>query len=354
VAASNVNRVGAGELSERAQHLLKALIECYIQDGQPVGSRTLARHAELDLSPATIRNVMADLEELGLVSAPHTSAGRMPTAQGYRVFVNSLLKVKLLDSGEVMQLQRQLDPQGTLPDLLGRASKLLSGVTQLAGLVTVPRWERAILRHAEFLALSDDRVLAIFVINDSEVHNHVIHTQRRFAPAELQQAANYLNAHFAGKELQEVRGGLVAAMHDVKETANALMQAAMEAAEKVIDSEQQRPDYVLAGQTNLMGFAEFSDLARLRQLFEAFAEKRDILHLLDHCLRSDGVQIFIGDESGYELFGDCSVITAPYRAEGKVVGVLGVIGPTRMAYERVIPIVDITARLLGAALNSRQ
>jgi heat-inducible transcriptional repressor len=345
--------VAIGELNERAQQLLKTLIECYIQDGQPVGSRTLARHSELDLSPATIRNVMADLEELGLVSAPHTSAGRMPTAQGYRVFVNSLLKFKSLDNGEVIQLQRQLDPQGTLPDLLGRASNLLSGLTKLAGLVTVPRWEQAILRHVEFIGLSEDRVLAIFVINDSEVQNHVIRTERRFTPAELEQAANYLNAHFAGKELQAVRSGLVAAMQDVKETVNALMQAAMEAAERVIDSEQKRPDYVLAGQTNLMGFAEFSNLERLRQLFDAFAEKRDILHILDQCLRSDGVQIFIGDESGYELFGDCSVITAPYRAEGKVVGVLGVIGPTRMAYERVIPIVDITARLLGAALNSR-
>lgn len=342
-----------GELSERAQQLLKTLIECYILDGQPVGSRTLARHSELDLSPASIRNVMADLEELGLVSAPHTSAGRIPTAQGYRVFVNSLLKVKSLDSGEVMQLQRQLDPQGSLPDLLGRVSKSLSGLTKLAGLVTVPRWDQAVLRHVEFISLSENRVLAIFVINDSEVQNHVIRTQRRFTPAELEQAANYLNAQFVGKELQTVRSGLVAAMQDVKETANALMQAAMEAAEKVIDSEQKQPDYVLAGQTNLMGFAEFSNLERLRQLFDAFSEKRDILHILDQCLRSDGVQIFIGDESGYDLFGDCSVITAPYRAEGKVVGVLGVIGPTRMAYERVIPIVDITARLLGAALNSR-
>jgi len=330
------------------------LIECYIRDGQPVGSRTLARHTKLDLSPATIRNVMSDLEEMGLVSAPHTSAGRKPTAQGYRVFVNSLLRVKSLDSGEVLQLQRQLDPQGSLPDLLGRASKLLSGVTQLAGLVTVPRWDQAILRHVEFLALSEDRVLAIFVINDSEVQNHVIHTQRRFTPSELQQAANYLNAHFVGKELQEVRRSLVTAMQDVKEMANALMQAAMEAADKAQDNEKNQADYVLAGQTNLMGFAEFSNLERLRQLFEAFAEKRDILHLLDQCLSSDGVQIFIGDESGYELFGDCSVITAPYRSEGKVLGVLGVIGPTRMAYERVIPVVDITARLLGAALNSRQ
>jgi len=346
--------VETGELNERAQSLLKSLIECYIRDGQPVGSRTLARHTKLDLSPATIRNVMSDLEEMGLVSAPHTSAGRKPTAQGYRVFVNSLLRVKSLDSGEVLQLQRQLDPQGSLPDLLGRASKLLSGVTQLAGLVTVPRWDQAILRHVEFLALSEDRVLAIFVINDSEVQNHVIHTQRRFTPSELQQAANYLNAHFVGKELQEVRRSLVAAMQDVKEMANALMQAAMEAADKALDNEKNQADYVLAGQTNLMGFAEFSNLERLRQLFEAFAEKRDILHLLDQCLSSDGVQIFIGDESGYELFGDCSVITAPYRSEGKVLGVLGVIGPTRMAYERVIPVVDITARLLGAALNSRQ
>ena len=346
--------MGNGELSERAQHLLKTLIECYIRDGQPVGSRTLSHHSVLDLSPATIRNVMADLEDLGLVSTPHTSAGRKPTAQGYRVFVNSLLRVQALDSGEVLQLQRQLDPQGSLPDLLGRASKLLSGVTRLAGLVTLPRWDQVLLQHVEFLSLSDNRVLAIFVINDSEVQNHVIRTERRFTASELEQAANYLNAHFAGKELQEVRRGLVAAMHDAKETVNALMQAAMEAAERVIDSEQKQPDYVLAGQTNLMGFAEFSNLERLRQLFEAFAEKRDILHLLDQCLHSDGMQIFIGDESGYELFGDCSVITAPYRSEGKVVGVLGVIGPTRMAYERVIPIVDVTAKLLGAALNSRQ
>ena len=346
--------MGKGELSEREQQLLKVLIECYIRDGQPVGSRTLARHSDLELSPATIRNIMADLEDMGLVSAPHTSAGRVPTAQAYRVFVNSLLRVKSLDSGEVLQLQRQLDPQGSLPELLGRASKLLSGVTQLAGLVTVPRWDQAVLRHVEFLQLSDDRVLAIFVINDNAVQNHVIHTQRRFSQSELEQATNYLNANFAGQELQEVRRGLLAAMQDVKETVNALMQAAMDAAEKVIDNEQKQPDYVLAGQTNLMGFAEFSNLERLRKLFDAFAEKRDILHLLDQCLGSEGVQIFIGDESGYELFGDCSVITAPYRSEGKVVGVLGVIGPTRMAYERVIPIVDITARLLGAALNSRQ
>lgn len=348
--------MASGELSERAQHLLKILIECYILDGQPVGSRTLARHSELDLSPATIRNVMADLEELGLVSAPHTSAGRRPTAHGYRVFVNSLLKVRSLDSDEVLQLQlqRQLDPQGSLPDLLERVSKLLSGVTQLAGLVTVPRWDQAILRHVEFIGLSDNRVLAVFVINDSEVQNHVINTQRRFTVSELLQAGNYLNANFAGKELQAVRSGLVEAMQEVKEAANALMQAVMEVAEKAVDKEQHQPDYVLAGQTNLMSFAEFSNLGRLRQLFDAFAEKRDIIHLLDQCLRSDGVQIFIGDESGYELFGDCTVITAPYRAEGKVLGVLGVIGPTRMPYERVIPVVDITARLLSAALNSRQ
>lgn len=343
-----------GELSERAQSLLKSLIECYIQDGQPVGSRTLARHSELDLSPATIRNVMADLEELGLVTAPHTSAGRKPTAQGYRVFVNSLLRVESLDSEEVQRLQRQLDPEGTLPELLERASKMLSGVTQLAGVVTVPRWERTVLRHVEFLSLSANRVLAIFVFNDSDVQNHVIRTERRFSPAELEQAGNYLNAHYTGKDLRTVRRELLAAMQDVKETANALMQAVMDAAERSMDSDQKQSDYVLAGQTNLMGFAEFANLDRLRQLFKAFAEKRDILHLLDQCLRSEGMQIFIGDESGYPPFGDCSLIMAPYCSQGKVLGVLGVIGPTRMAYERVIPVVDITARLFGAALNSRQ
>lgn len=345
--------MSSNELNERAQQLLKTLVECYIRDGQPVGSRTLARSSDLDLSPASIRNVMADLEELGLVTSPHTSAGRVPTAQGYRVFVDSLLRVQLLESEEVQQLQRQLALGETpISELVGRASRLLSGVTRMAGLVTVPRRERALLRHVEFVALSDNRVLAIFVINDSEVQNHVIHTERDFTPSELTQAANYLNRHCIGKELNAVRADVVGAMREAKDLATSLLQAAMEVAERAQQGADQR-DYVLAGQTNLMDFSEFSNVGELRQLFDAFAEKRDILHLLDQCLGSNGVQIFIGDESGYQVLGNCSVVTAPYGVDGKTLGVLGVIGPTRMAYERVIPIVDVTAKLLGAALNSR-
>lgn len=345
--------MSSAELNERAQQLLKALVECYIRDGQPVGSRTLARSSDLDLSPASIRNVMADLEELGLVTSPHTSAGRIPTAQGYRVFIDSLLKVQFLESEEVRQLQRELAADTPLSELLARASRLLSGVSQMAGLVTVPRREGAILRHVEFVALSADRVLAIFVINDSEVQNHVIRTERQFSPAELEQAANYLNSEYGGLELTEVRRGVVRAMQRAKDTATSLLQAVMDVAEQAQQVTNQR-DYVLAGQTNLMSFSEFSNLGTLRGLFDAFAEKRDILHLLDQCINSNGVQIFIGDESGYKVLGNCSVVTSPYTVNGKTLGVLGVIGPTRMAYERVIPLVDVTAKLLGAALNSRQ
>lgn len=344
--------VSSNELNDRAQQLLKTLVECYIRDGQPVGSRTLARSSDLDLSAASIRNVMADLEELGLVTSPHTSAGRVPTAQGYRMFINSLLRVQLLESEEVQRLQRQLAGETPEAELLARASRLLSGVTHMAGLVTVPRRERASLRHVEFVPLSDNRVLAIFVVNDSEVQNHVIHTERRFSPSELTQAANYLNSQYAGKELKEVRRGVVRAMQEAKDTATALLQAVMDVAEQAHTVNQR--DYVLAGQTNLMSFTEFSNVGALRQLFEAFAEKRDILHLLDQCLTTNGVQIFIGDESGYEVLGNCSVVTSPYSVDGKTIGVLGVIGPTRMAYERIIPLVDVTAKLLGAALNSRQ
>lgn len=344
--------MSSAELNERAQQLLKALVECYIRDGQPVGSRTLARSSDLDLSPASIRNVMADLEELGLVTSPHTSAGRIPTAQGYRVFIDSLLKVQFLESEEVRQFQRELAADTPLSELLARASRLLSGVSQMTGLVTVPRREGAILRHVEFVALSADRVLAIFVINDSEVQNHVIRTERQFSPAELEQAANYLNSEYAGLELTEVRRGVVRAMQRAKDTATSLLQAVMDVAEQAQQVTNRR-DYVLAGQTNLMSFSEFSNLGTLRGLFDAFAEKRDILHLLDQCINSNGVQIFIGDESGYKVLGNCSVVTSPYSVDGKTLGVLGVIGPTRMAYERVIPLVDVTAKLLGAALNSR-
>jgi len=340
-------------ISERAQRLLKTLIESYIRNGQPVGSRSLARNAGLDLSPATIRNVMADLEELGFVKSPHTSAGRVPTAKGYRLFVDSLLKMEPLDGSQVLRLKDELDPEQDSKILLERASDLLSEVTRMAGIVTVPRPDHRTLRRVEFLPLSDRRVLAILVINEQEVQNRIIHTARPYTASELTQASNYLSAAFAGRDIDAVRDNLVKEMQEVRENMNRMMLAAIEMADKVFEPAANESDYVLAGQTNLMGVAGMADVEKLRHLFEAFTKKRDILHLLDQSLKAEGVQIFIGEESGYQVLDECSVVTSPYEVGGQVVGVLGIIGPTRMAYERVIPIVDMTARLLSAALNRR-
>lgn len=341
------------ELGDRAQSLLKTLIESYIRDGQPVGSRTLSRDSGLDLSPASVRNVMADLEELGLVTSPHTSAGRIPTVKGYRVFVDSLLTVQPLDSAEVQKIQGELGLDNAVPDLLQRASHLLSSITRMAGVVTLPRRDQIALRHIEFISLSERRVLAIFVLNTGEVQNKIIHTARQFNPAELQQAANYLNAHYIGHDVSEARGRLLEEMRAARDGLHQIMHSGVEMAEAVLHVGSDEGDYVLAGQTNLMEFAELSNVTKLRQLFDAFNEKRDILHLLDQCVASDGVQIFIGEESGYHVLGDCSIITSAYEADGRILGVLGVIGPTRMDYERVIPLVDVTAKLLSAALNQR-
>lgn len=339
------------ELTERAQYLFKALVERHIRDGQPVGSRTLARDSKLNLSPATIRNVMADLEELGLIQSPHTSAGRVPTAQGYRFFVDSLLTIKPLDEGELRSLKAQFE-QGEDPSrLLSAASSLLSDITSLAGVVMLPRREQVALRQIEFLALSDSRVLVILVVNEREVQNRIIHTTRRYSSSELTQAANFINEHFAGRTLREVRNRLIKQMQADREDMDRLMRSALEMAQQAFSEDENEDDYLMAGETNLMSYAEMSDMKRLRQLFEAFGTKRDILHLLDQSLAADGLQIFIGNEAGHEALDVCSVVTSPYTVGDQVVGVLGVIGPTRMAYGRVIPIVDVTARLLGAALK---
>ncbi|MBI5040691.1 MAG: heat-inducible transcriptional repressor HrcA [Gammaproteobacteria bacterium] len=343
-------------LNERAQYLLRVLIERYIRDGEPVGSRTLARDAAMELSPATIRNVMADLEDLGFVKSPHTSAGRMPTVQGYRFFVDSLLTVQPLDGVDMQRLRTELNLDLNRKDLVERASNLLSGITRMAGVVMLPRRKQAALRRIDFLPLSDKRVLVIMVINEREVQNRIIHVNRAYTTAELEVAAAFLNEQFGGKDLAAVRDVIVADMQQTHEDMNRMMKAAVEMAGQVFraDDLQEREDVVFAGQTNLMGFRELCEVDTLRHLFEAFNQKREILHLLDQCVNAEGVQIFIGEESGYTALDECSVVTAPYSVDGKVVGVLGVIGPTRMAYDRVIPIVDTTARLLGAALNPRE
>ena len=341
-------------LSERAQRLLKVLVESYIRDGQPLGSRTLARTAGLRLSPATIRNVMADLEEFGFVRSPHTSAGRIPTTLGYRLFVDTMLKVKPINDEMVGQLKGELDPDMNRQALVEAASRLLSGITQLAGIVTVPRKDHVVLRQIEFLELSENRVLAILVMNQHEVQNRVVHLDRPYRSGELQEIANYLNTQFAGNDLKDVRQRILNELEAVRQDMDRLMRSAIDLGEKVFAVDKvEDEDYIVAGQTNLMEYAELSSVETLKQLFDAFTHKREILVLLDKCIWAEGVHIFIGQESGYAAFDECSVVSAPYSVEGDAVGVLGVIGPTRMAYDRVIPVVDITAKLLGSALNSR-
>ncbi len=341
-------------LNERTQHLLKVLVERYIRDGQPVGSRTLARDAGLDLSPATIRNVMADLEDLGYLQSPHTSAGRVPTARGYRLFIDALLNVPPLDHREVEILRRRIDqPVQNSAELARTVSDLLSGVTRLAGIVMVPRRNVVTLRHVEFLPLSENRVLVVLVLNAQEVQNRIIQTRRPYSAVELNQAAQYLNGQFAGKGIQQVRETLLRDLRETRDNLDRLMQTVVEMAEQTFENDPVGEDYVVAGQTHLMQCADLSDLDTLRQLFEAFNHKSDLLHLFDQCLHADGVQIFIGEEAGSSVLQGCSVVTAPYTVEGQVLGVLGVIGPTRMAYDRVIPVVEVTARLLAAALNDQ-
>ena len=343
-------------LGERAQHLLRILVETYIREGQPVGSRALSRESGLQLSSATVRNVMADLEELGFVASPHTSAGRVPTDKGYRFFVDTLLQLRPLDEAATAEIRRQVEAsRDSSTDLITAVSQLLSSATRLAGVVTLPRTRSASITQVEFVALSENRVLVVLVFNDREVQNRIIQLERRYSPDELKRASSYLNEQFRGRTLREVRQEILRQLSEAHAHLNQIMLEAISVAQQVFESGgDDRLEYVIKGETNLMGMAELTSVEKLRRLFEAFNEKRDFLHLLDHSLKAEGVQIFIGHESGYQILDDCSVVTAPYADGESVVGVLGVIGPTRMAYERVIPIVDMTAKLLGAALNSRR
>jgi heat-inducible transcriptional repressor len=290
------------------------------------------------------------------VASPHTSAGRVPTDKGYRFFVDTLLKLKPLDNEEVDEIERRLvGDAANGRSLVQTVSQMLSSVTQMAGLVTLPNPNYVALSQLEFISLSENRALAIMVMNNREVQNRVVQLDRFYAPEELRRAANYLNEAFAGRSLPDVRALLVEQLKDAQQHMNQIMLDAVQVAQKVFDREpNERVEYVIAGETNLMGFAELSNIDRLRRLFEAFNEKHDMLRLLDSCLHAEGIQIFIGQESGYRILDDISVVTAPYMQDNNVIGVLGIIGPTRMAYERVIPIVDVTAKLLGSALNARK
>jgi len=345
-------RMAAGEISKRASVLLKALVEHHIRDGQPVGSSTLREAAGLPVSAATIRNVMSDLEERGFLHSPHTSAGRVPTALGYRVFVDSLLQVQPLEQEAVSVLRAELHPDKSSSDLVQSASHLLSSITAQAGLVTVPRPETNQLRQVEFLPLSGDRVLVILVVNEREVQNRIIHTRRVYTEEELREAAVLVNQRYAGRPLSEVQSRIVREMQEARSQIDNYLEEALTLANQALEQEEQDDEYVMAGQSRLLGGATAEEFDRLRGLFESFERKKDLLHLLERCTRADGVQIFIGEEAGYEVFGDFSVVTAPYSDGARTLGVLGVIGPTRMEYNRVIPIVDVTARMLSSALSS--
>ena len=349
-----VTKANSSQLSERSLYLFKVLVEHFIQDGAPVGSRTLAKDSSLNLSPATIRNVMADLEDFGLLDSPHTSSGRVPTAKGYRLFVDNLLRIKDLNSIEVEKIAKELDPENDFKSLMQRTSSMLSDITQLAGVVMLPRTEQSTLQHMEFVALSGNRVLVILVVNDREVQNRIIHTSRAYSASELQEASNYLNEIFVGKDLTFVRNNILDELERTKEKLNQSMQTAIEMAQLAFDYEKSKinkDELFFSGETNLMDVAELCEVEKLKKLFNTFNQKRDILHLLEQAISADGIQIFIGEESGHDVLDNCSVVTSPYEVDGKILGVLGVIGPTRMHYERVIPIVDVTAKMLGSALN---
>lgn len=347
-------------LDPRARQLLRTLISRYIRDGAPVGSQTLARHAGLDVSPATIRNILGDLEDLGLLSSPHASAGRVPTAQGYRVFVDSLLQVRPLPETELVRLRQEL-PAGTgTQALLGNASELLSAMSHFVGVVSVPRRGQFAFRHIDFVPLEGGRVLAILVFADNDVQNRVFQARRSYEAAELERVANYLNRNFAGRTLAEIRASLVQELRRARDEMAGLLAHSVELAEQALapDAADSLPDaaaigedVLLAGQTRLMGVQDLADMERLRDLFEAFARKREILQLLERTARAPGVRVFIGEETGLAPLEGMSLVTAPYAAGDRPLGVLGVIGPSRMAYDRVIPVVQAAAEALGAALR---
>ena len=338
-------------LNDRAQVLLKFLVERYISDGQPVGSRALAKFSGLELSPASIRNIMADLEEMGFIASPHTSAGRIPTARGYRFFVDTLLTIRPLEEGQMHQLEDQLNPSDP-QRLVASASQLLSDLTRFAGVVMTPKRRSQSLKHLEFLSLSDKRVLLIMVTSDGDVQNRIIRTDHNYSPSELTQTANYLNQHYIGSTFEEMRSKIQRELEKLHQDMSKLMRAMLAAGSEGMA--EKRDAYVLSGESNLLRVDDLSsNVSNLRKLFEVFEQKTQLMQIINDSSHAPGVKIFIGGESGVVPLDECSVVTAPYEIDGQIVGTVGVIGPTRMAYERVIPIVDVTAKLLSSALSQQ-
>ncbi len=330
-------------LDDRAKLLLKALVERYIADGQPVGSRTLSRASGLELSPATIRNVMSDLEELGLIASPHTSAGRIPTTRGYRLFVDTMLTTQ----------REHLPPQILAAEqpqkVISNAALLLSNLSQFVGVVIAPR-RTSVFRHIEFLRLSEKRYLVIIVSPDGDVQNRVIFTESDYSQTQLLEAANFLNANYAGMAIEQVRERLKTEVDQLRGEIANLMQTAVQVSSEVLNQEQD--EVVIAGERNLLSVSDFStDMGQLRRAFDLFEQKTQLMRLLDTSSKAEGVRIYIGGESHVVPIEDLSVVSAPYEVDGRVVGTLAVIGPTRMHYDRMIQIVDITSKLVSNALS---
>jgi len=336
-------------LSERAQNLLKVLVERYIADGQPVGSRALSKFSGLELSPASIRNVMADLEEMGFISSPHTSAGRIPTPKGYRLFVDTLLTIQPLQQIERQQIEFQLKPDDP-KQVVAAASQMLSDLTHFAGIVLTPRRTGIGLKHVEFIQLSEKRVLLILVATDGDVQNRIIFPEKLYSPAQLVEAANFINQHYIGLDFDQLREKVRGELSQLHRNISTLMAALVEAHGQ--GSDGSGIGVVVSGERNLLDINDLSsNMASLRKLFNVFDRKTQLMEILDISQRAEGVKIFIGGESELVPLDECSVVTAPYAVDGRIVGTVGVIGPTRMAYERIIPIVDVTAKLLSSALS---
>ena len=336
-------------INERASKILQTIVERYISDGQPVASKALASDHQVGLSSATIRHIMADLELQGYLQSPHTSAGRVPTRQAYRLFVDNLLMVQHPTITKMDELQAELKPHSDAQVLVQQASQLLSDVTQLVSVVTLPRHQQLVLRQVEFLPLSERRVLVVLVLNDYTVQNRVMQVDRLFNRAELTAAGNYVTEHYSGMNLSEIRQRFANDLQHQRDELEGMLQAVMEFTEDLCH--QPSEDCIVRGEHHLLNGMDVTQYPQLRELFEVFAKKQDILSLLDHTMGAEGIQIYIGDESGHKVFDDYSLVTATYTNHDKIVGVLGVIGPTRMAYQRVISAVDVTANLLSRAFE---
>ena len=344
-------------LNSRQELLLKALVESFISDGQPVGSTKLSKASDIGISSATIRNVFVDLEDLGYIYSPHKSAGRVPTELAYRMFVDKMIKVQPVNNKLIDKLKISLTEGVERKNIVKKTNEILSNMTELTGIISLPTRNKTELKQIDFLKLSDNKILAILINKNNDVENKIINLDKKYSSSELQEAANYLNSILSGQSIHHIRKILLNDLDEMRKDMNSIMTSAINFGKQVfLESEDSKKndDLIVSGETKLMNCEELSDIEKLKTLFEAFNEKNNILHLLDKSISSKGVKIFIGAESGYNVLDDCSIVSAPYKFDDDVIGVLGVIGPKRMAYDRVIPIVDITAKLLSDALKSSE